>query len=121
LTATSPVDLLIAGGGPAGCAAAIVAGRSGRSVLLIEPRESPRSTACPGWLSPQGVRQCGELGIDPSAAGAVEYPGLRLWPWDLAKPLQTDEPNLTGWCIQPDLLGAALLATARRRGATGRR
>ena len=34
----SEVDVLVVGGGPAGCAAAIVAARSGAQTLIIEPQ-----------------------------------------------------------------------------------
>ncbi|MEO7029264.1 MAG: geranylgeranyl reductase family protein [Acidobacteriaceae bacterium] len=39
-------DILIAGAGPAGCAAAYDLARAGRRVLLLDPRNFPRPKAC---------------------------------------------------------------------------
>ena len=42
-------DLVVAGGGPAGCAAAIAAGRLGAKVLLLE------ATGCLGGMATSGL------------------------------------------------------------------
>jgi flavin-dependent dehydrogenase len=51
-TDADPVDLLVLGAGPAGCAAAIQARRSGQRVLILEPagrgRPAPGKTLHPG-------------------------------------------------------------------------
>lgn len=109
-------DLLIAGGGPAGCAAAIAATRHNLSALMVEPQGAPRSPGCAGWVSPAAVRMCQELGVDAAAAQAVEFPGLRLWPWDLTEPAVIQNPKLAGWIVKPQALGAALAAVARTHG-----
>lgn len=52
-------DLLVAGGGPAGCAAAIAAGRLGAKVLLVE------ATGCLGGMGTSGL----VTAFDPMADG----------------------------------------------------
>jgi flavin-dependent dehydrogenase len=109
-------DLLIAGGGPAGCAAAIAATQHKLRALLIEPHGQPQSTGCARWVGPTGIRLCGELGVDLAAAGASAFSGVRLWPWDLSKPFSIDDAKLKGWIVEPQALGRALLAAARAKG-----
>ncbi len=48
-------DLIIAGGGPAGCAAAITAARGGARVLLLERGRYPRHKVCGEFISPEAV------------------------------------------------------------------
>ncbi len=59
-------DLLIAGGGPAGLAAAIHAVQSGLSVIVAEPRATPIDKACGEGLMPGGLLELRRLGVDPS-------------------------------------------------------
>ncbi len=110
-------DVVIVGGGPAGCAAAIAARRQRLAVLLVEPRAPVASPGCAGWLGPAAVRLCGECGVDAQSAGAATFTGLRLWTWDLATKVAIDDPELTGWVVSAPALGQALLAAARVAGA----
>lgn len=113
-------DVVIVGGGPAGCAAAIAARRQGLTVLLLEPRAAVASPGCAGWLGPAAVRQCGACGVDAKSAGAATFTGLRLWTWDLATKVEIDDPELTGWIVTAPALGNALLTAAREAGAAVR-
>lgn len=47
-----PYDVIVAGGGPSGCAAAIAAGRSGASVLLIEQQTCLGGMWTSGFVNP---------------------------------------------------------------------
>ncbi|HEU5414087.1 MAG TPA: NAD(P)/FAD-dependent oxidoreductase [Candidatus Angelobacter sp.] len=49
-------DLVIAGGGPAGSAAAITAARKGARVLLLEKGRFPRHKVCGEFVSPESLR-----------------------------------------------------------------
>lgn len=60
------VDLLVAGGGPAGLATAVYAARAGMSVLVCEPRTAPVDKACGEGLMPGGVRRLAALGVRPA-------------------------------------------------------
>jgi flavin-dependent dehydrogenase len=116
LARSQPYDLLIAGGGPAGCAAAIAAAQHKRRALLIEPQGRPKSVACARWVGPAAMRMCRELGVDVAATGASAFSGVRVWPWDLSKPLVIDDAKLKGWIVEPQALGAALFAAAQASG-----
>ena len=48
-------DLAIIGGGPAGCAAAIVAAKSGARVLLLDRSRFPRQKVCGEFVSAESL------------------------------------------------------------------
>lgn len=50
-------DLAVAGGGPAGCAAAITAARDGGRVLLLEAGTYPRHKVCGEFISAEALEQ----------------------------------------------------------------
>ncbi len=58
-------DLLIIGGGPAGSAAAIEAGRAGLDVVLIDKATFPREKCCGDGLTASALRHLEALGLDP--------------------------------------------------------
>ncbi len=54
-------DLIVIGGGPAGSAAAIMAARSGASVLLLERGKFPRHKVCGEFVSAESLGLLGDL------------------------------------------------------------
>jgi len=58
-----PVDVLVAGGGPAGLATAIGCARAGLSVTVAEPRPFPIDKACGEGLMPGALPRLAELGV----------------------------------------------------------
>lgn len=68
-------DLIIAGGGPAGLSAAIMAAQRGLSAVVVEPRPGVIDKACGEGLMPGAVTELAALGVEP----AVSHPfvGIR--------------------------------------------
>ncbi|MFE0606676.1 NAD(P)/FAD-dependent oxidoreductase [Streptomyces sp. NPDC058892] len=60
------IDLLVAGGGPAGLATAIHGALAGLEVVVAEPRPTPIDKACGEGLMPGAVRRLGALGVSVS-------------------------------------------------------
>jgi len=69
-------DVVIAGGGPAGAALAILAGRAGFSVSLFDSARFPRDKACGEGLMPAGTAALERLGL-VQATGGVPIEGIR--------------------------------------------
>jgi flavin-dependent dehydrogenase len=59
------IDLLVAGGGPAGLATAILGARAGLEVVVIERRQGVVDKACGEGLMPHTIAQLSSLGVDP--------------------------------------------------------
>lgn len=68
------IDVLVAGGGPAGLAAAIYAALAGLEAVVVEPRTSPVDKACGEGVMPGGVAALRALGVDASGR---ELRGIR--------------------------------------------
>ncbi|MEO7194549.1 MAG: geranylgeranyl reductase family protein [Pseudonocardiaceae bacterium] len=72
-------DVIVVGAGPAGSTAAAYLARAGMDVLLLEKSAFPREKVCGDGLTPRGIKQLIDLGIDTSAeAGWVHNKGLRV-------------------------------------------
>ena len=71
-------EVLILGGGVAGCAASIALARKGRSVTLIERELTPRHKVCGEFLSGEALEDLHALGIDVASLGAVPIDYVRL-------------------------------------------
>ena len=59
------IDLLIAGGGPAGLATALHARSAGLTAVVVEPRATPIDKACGEGLMPHAASLLDELGVHP--------------------------------------------------------
>jgi flavin-dependent dehydrogenase len=71
-------DVLIAGGGIAGSALAIMLGRAGLTVELFERGHFPREKACGEGLMPGGVGVLERLGL-ADAVGGAPFSGVRYY------------------------------------------
>ena len=63
--AADDVDVLVAGAGPAGTAAAITLARLGRRVMVVDKAVFPRDKCCGDGLTTAALRRLEHLGLDP--------------------------------------------------------
>jgi flavin-dependent dehydrogenase len=110
--------VIVAGGGPAGLAAAVAAARSGLDVLVLERGELPADKACGEGLLPGGARALEALGVLSRVAAADRAP-IRAIRWIDPGGARAEArlPGEGGVGIRRTALSAALLAAARGAGA----
>ena len=113
-------DVLVVGGGPAGCATAIRLARAGHEVTLIE-RASASSPPVPrgDLLVPAAVWELTELGIDPQRHDVHPVLGTRLCNGDRAIPIRwpdTAGHQLSGLVWRRDDLDATMRTRATDAG-----
>src|SRR5215470_20145604 len=72
-------DVIVVGAGPAGSTTATHLARAGLDVLVLEKSVFPREKVCGDGLTPRGVKQLIDLGIDTRPeAGWLHNKGLRV-------------------------------------------
>ena len=73
------VEVLVAGGGPAGAVAALILARAGVRVLVADRATFPRDKLCGDTLNPGALALLSSLGVDAGAApGAVRLDGMTV-------------------------------------------
>jgi geranylgeranyl reductase family protein len=73
-------EVVVVGGGPAGCATAALLARAGRDVVLLDRSHFPRPKACGGYVSPGAADILARIGtfafLDPGAGRSLR--GMEL-------------------------------------------
>jgi geranylgeranyl reductase family protein len=94
--ADEDAEVIVVGAGPAGSTAATYLARSGLDVLLLEKSTFPREKVCGDGLTPRGVKQLIDLGIDTrEEAGWLHNRGLRVV--TAHHNMELDWPDLSGY------------------------
>ena len=111
-------DVLVAGGGPAGTAAAILLRQRGHDVMLVDEARFPRDKVCGEGISPEAWRLLRELGAD-AAVRALEPKallGMTLVSPDGTAFTGTYGGTREGFAVRRLALDNALLNVAREAG-----
>ena len=108
-------EVLILGGGVAGCAASIALARKGCRVTLIEREPTPRHKVCGEFLSGEALEDLQSLGIDVASLGAVPIDSVRLAAARRAAeaPLPFPAASLTRKALDTALIAAGIAAGVR--------
>ncbi|RJQ77252.1 geranylgeranyl reductase family protein [Pseudonocardiaceae bacterium YIM PH 21723] len=89
-------EVIVVGAGPAGSAAATYLAKAGLDVLVLEKTVFPREKVCGDGLTPRGVKQLIDLGIDTRPqAGWLHNKGLRVVGGGIT--LELDWPDLASF------------------------
>ena len=108
-------EVLVIGGGVAGCAASIALSRKGRIVTLIEREPTPRHKVCGEFLSGEALEDLHALGIDVAALGATPIDYVRLATTGRAAeaPLPFPAASLTRKTLDTALIAEAIASGVR--------
>lgn len=115
------IDVIVAGGGPAGLVSALYARRAGLDVLVVEPRDGsvgkPIDKACGEGLMPGALTALEELGMDPDghALAGIRYLDARAGA-GTATVAEARFGHGAGRGVRRTVLHTALRAAAERAG-----
>lgn len=116
---TKHYDLAIAGGGPAGSAAAWQAAQTGARVIVLDKAKFPRDKPCGDGLTPRAVSYVQKMGLARAVAKFHRVNGARVFSpreWQLSFPERPGMPD-HGHVARRHELDALLLERAESAGA----
>jgi menaquinone-9 beta-reductase len=107
-------DVFVAGGGPAGLAAALVARHRGFRVVLVDRARPLIDKACGEGLMPDGLSALRTVGISLGPEDGIAFRGIRFVDDDLAA--EARFPHQYGFGIRRTVLHRILLERAEEAG-----
>jgi len=110
------IDVLIAGGGPAGSVAATVLARAGARVLVLDRARFPRPKLCGDTLNPGALGVLHRLGLGCAAGASIPLAGMIVTGDDGVRVVGRYE-KVSGRGISRSHLDAALIMAAAGAGA----
>jgi menaquinone-9 beta-reductase len=113
-------DVVVAGGGPAGTAAAITLARLGRRVTIVDKATFPRDKCCGDGLTAAALRRVEHLGLDPSTVASWQPVEDVIVVTRSGRPVHLPLPRRSGGLFAVSArrvdLDAALVDRARQSG-----
>jgi menaquinone-9 beta-reductase len=109
-------EVLVAGGGPAGLAAAIASRQAGFAVTVVDCAQPPIDKACGEGIMPDGLAALRQLGVCIAPGQAAPFRGIRFLS-DHAQ-VGADFPHGTGYGIRRTVLHQLLVDRATEVGAS---
>jgi menaquinone-9 beta-reductase len=111
---TVDCDVLIAGGGPAGLAAAIALRQRGADVLVVDGQQPPIDKACGEGLMPDSRHALAQLGVELDPRHGAEFAGILFA--DEGARVAAAFPQGVGLGVRRTVLHQALLERATALG-----
>ena len=119
---TERFDLVIAGGGPSGSAAAWQAVQTGAKVVVLDKASFPRDKPCGDGLTARAVSYLQKMGLADEVAGFHRVNRVTVFSpsrWELSFPKRPGMPD-HGHTVSRTLLDTMLLEHAEKAGAVVR-
>jgi len=114
-----PIDhaeVLVAGGGPAGLAAAIAVRQAGFDVTVVDCAQPPIDKACGEGIMPDGLAALRQLGVPIASGQAAQFRGIRFVNGN--HEVEADFPHGSGYGIRRTVLHQLLIDRATEAGAS---
>jgi len=108
-------DVFVAGGGPAGLAAAIACCQNGLRVVVVDVCRPPIEKSCGEGLMPDAVAALRRLGVRISPGAHSPFRGVRFH--DAGVSAEANLPNRNGLGVRRRALHEALVSRAGEAGA----
>jgi flavin-dependent dehydrogenase len=109
-------EVLVAGGGPAGLAAAIAARQAGFEVAVVDCERPPIDKACGEGIMPDGLAALAALGVHIDVRQAAPFQGIRFI--NGAREVEASFPCGVGYGIRRTLLHQSLVDRASECGVS---
>ena len=109
-------EVLVAGGGPAGLAAAIAARQAGFGVAVVDCEQPPIDKACGEGIMPDGLVALAALGVSVDMSHAAIFRGIRFI--NRGHEVEASFPCGVGYGIRRTLLHQALVNRAQECGVS---